>query len=200
MQLPATSLEWLMVISFGIIGSVVLMSFTEFFIHRYLMHRRVLPQFVYNLFPMLEQLFRAHVFEHHHHFYKQFNYEPDPYGRNINIKIAHIHTVIAIVGYAPFLLLFAWLVSPIPPLIFAGIILLHRVLWNIIHKEMHQPQHPHWTYNELYMSLARHHYLHHKNNDRNFNIVIPFADYLLGRNIHATKEQVTEMKRMGYLK
>ena len=56
----------------------------------------------------------------------------------------------------------------------------HHWAWNKIHLEMHKPEQRVFSTWPVYKFLARHHCLHHRHLDRNFNVVFPLADYVLG--------------------
>ena len=49
----------------------------------------------------------------------------------------------------------------------------------------------------IYTFLARHHCLHHRHMDRNFNVVFPLADYVLGTNVRANEGDLRYMKQCG---
>jgi sterol desaturase/sphingolipid hydroxylase (fatty acid hydroxylase superfamily) len=55
---------------------------------------------------------------------------------------------------------------------------------------------PHWS---TYKFLARYHYLHHKYPHKNFNVVFPLADYVLGTHIRASTSDLEDMSRLGLL-
>jgi len=63
---------------------------------------------------------------------------------------------------------------------------LHHWLWNKIHLEMHKPELSIFSTRPIYKFLARHHWLHHRYRDKNFNVVFPFADYVLGQAFEPT--------------
>jgi sterol desaturase/sphingolipid hydroxylase (fatty acid hydroxylase superfamily) len=47
--------------------------------------------------------------------------------------------------------------------------------------------------------LARHHYLHHRYPNKNFNVVFPLADYVLGTNARANEADLAGMRAEGLL-
>ena len=201
--LPQTAGSWTIQIAGGIAGSLILMSFVEYFIHGFFMHQKLLPAFMYRLIPPFENAFLEHSTLHHDTYFKQFNYEPNPVGRNLNMYIQPMTTIGGLLACLPFMILFALYVSFIPPLIFFIVFMLHNFMWNIIHPEMHQPRHPFWSRWAIYKFLARHHYLHHtlhgQHIHRHNNIILPIADFILGQNVVPNEEQRSEMKKFGYL-
>ena len=53
------------------VASCIAMSFIEYFVHRFLMHKRVLPRWFYKWVPGLGQTFTNHHVLHHGRYYKQ---------------------------------------------------------------------------------------------------------------------------------
>jgi hypothetical protein len=83
--------------------------------------------------------------------------------------------------------------------IFLAVVTFHHWIWNNIHLEMHKPTRSFFSTWPAYKFLARHHYLHHRYQDKNFNVVFPFADYVLRTNAHASKTDLDEMNVLGLL-
>ena len=77
---------------------------------------------------------------------------------------------------------------------------LHHFIWNQIHMEMHKPEKRFFSTWSAYKFLARYHYLHHRYPNKNFNVVLPLADYVLGTHIRASKSDLEEMRRLGCLR
>ena len=82
-------------------------------------------------------------------------------------------------------------------IIFVATVVFHHWAWNKIHLEMHKPEHKGFSNWPIYKFLARYHWLHHKYPDKNFNVVFPFADYILGSNAKANKVDVISMRQLG---
>jgi hypothetical protein len=78
-------------------------------------------------------------------------------------------------------------------LIFVGVITFHHWAWNKIHLEMHKPESKGFSKWPIYQFLARYHWLHHRYPNKNFNVVFPFADYLLGTR---AKPNAADLKLM----
>jgi len=72
---------------------------------------------------------------------------------------------------------------------------LHHWLWNKIHLEMHKPEQRIFSPWPIYKSLARDHWLHHRYRDKNFNVVFPFADYVLGTSARANAVDLERMQQ-----
>lgn len=199
---PATPFDWALQVSIGVIGSILLMSFMEYFLHGHVMHRKVFPDFVYKRAKFIETFLHNHVVLHHGKYFKQFNHEPDERA-SAHLLISYRTVILGLLVALPFMALYTVYVSIVPPLIFISIAFLHRFIWNTIHTEMHHPVYPYWSKWEVYKFLARYHYLHHnthrKNGNVNYNVVLPIADYVMGKVGTPTEEQRDEMRKFGYL-
>ena len=57
----------------------------------------------------------------------------------------------------------------------------------------------HWAWNKIHleMLLARYHCLHHRHLDRNFNVVFPLADYVLGTSVRANEGDLKYLEQWG---
>lgn len=195
--LPNTAQEWLLQIIISSIVSLIVISFMEYMIHRYLMHEG-LPEWFYKLLPVLKNFMYQHRVLHHSVYYKQFDHEPDPVGRDLNIKIELWQSAIIGLLVLPVLVIIAWLLSAVPVLIFVAFALAHNLTWNLIHSEMHKPKHAFWTRWGIYKFLAQHHYMHHQDTHSNFNITVPLADFVLATHAKANSIHMKEITRLGY--
>ncbi len=193
-QLPQSPLEYVFQIMLGLILAVLLGSFVEHVIHKYFMHRK--PPLIgkRNFFATL---FHSHAVLHHGTFYKRFDHEDDPMGREESI-IFDTQEIIAVqLTLLPVFLFIAYF-SPIIALCFPAVAFTHNHLWNIIHREMHQPKKPYWAKSSAYRFLARHHFLHHRHTATNYNVVFPLADYILCTTASATTDDIAIMKQLEY--
>ncbi len=201
---PSTLTEWVLQVVVSLVGSLIVLSFIEHGIHGYVMHRKIFPTFVYRYIKLLSMHLHDHVALHHNTYFKIFNNEPDEEGKRLNMTISFFTVFLGLAAFSPVLILLAYYVSIVPALVFAATLFTHRYLWNTIHGEMHQPKYPAWSKWALYRYLARYHYLHHQHHRNgehvNFNIVIPFADFIMGKAfVRPTDAEREEMKRFGYL-
>jgi hypothetical protein len=168
----------------------VLMSFIEHLVHRSLMHRQ---NFLAKKFAVFKKTFEHHTILHHGHYYKIFNDEPLPEGTDRGIRLSMQE------GFweaLPISLLIGT-VSLLGAVIFEFVVCGHHFLWNKIHLEMHKPEKRFFSDWSIYKFLARHHYLHHRYPDKNFNVVLPFADYILGTNVRPSNADLSEMRQLG---
>ncbi|MDX2108146.1 MAG: hypothetical protein SFY67_17255 [Candidatus Melainabacteria bacterium] len=178
-------------LSIWVIFSVVLVSFIEHQIHSQLMHRR---NWLSKRKKSFQRIYEAHALDHHQHYSKEFCDDPVPPGEDKEIRL-NVHK--APIKMFPIALVIG--IFSIPCAItFLVVATIHHWIWNKIHLEMHKPEdraYKHWP---IYKFLARHHYLHHQYQNKNFNVVFPFADYVLGTNAHATEIDTAKMKALGY--
>jgi hypothetical protein len=157
-----------------IIFSAALMSFIEHQVHQKLMHRRSIAAF--------KRTFEAHAIVHHkNHYSKIFSDAPVPPGEDKEIRLTVRKAPIKALPFAVGIAFFSWLGAAI----FVGTFVFHHWVWNNIHLEMHKPEQRHFSPWPIYQFLARYHWLHHRYPDKNFNVVFPLADYLLGTRARA---------------
>jgi sterol desaturase/sphingolipid hydroxylase (fatty acid hydroxylase superfamily) len=64
---------------------------------------------------------------------------------------------------------------------------------------MHKPEDRFFAHWPAYKFLARHHYLHHRYPNKNFNVVFPLADYVLRTNARASDADLEGMRAEGIL-
>jgi hypothetical protein len=83
-------------------------------------------------------------------------------------------------------------------IIFVLVVGMHHQIWNMIHLEMHKPEQRFFSSWPIYKFLAQHHCLHHIHPNKNFNVVFPLADYILGTNVQITAADIESMNKMGF--
>lgn len=177
---------------FWLVFCVILMSFAEHQIHRTLMHRR---NFLSDRFAAFKKTFEHHAIIHHGHYSAEFCDEPVAPGKDRHIRLSMEE---GFIESLPFAALIA-LVSIQGAITMVAVVQLHHFLWNIFHLEMHKPEKRFFSEWPIYKFLCRHHYLHHKYPNKNFNVVFPFADYVLGTNAGASESELKEMSGMGII-
>jgi hypothetical protein len=157
------------------------------------MHKKRLPNFFYYYIPSLKKTYEQHNFLHHRKYYEQFNHEPDSYGRDLDIELdLAFGAVIAIMISIPI-----WFLSPTFAITFFCTVITHHLLWNAIHSEMHRPKHSWFSKTFIYKFLARHHWMHHTYPGKNYNVVFPLADYIMGAYIKPNDKDNAKMKEIG---
>lgn len=146
----------------------VLMSFAEYIAHRYTMHRR---------FWFMSVAFERHAIIHHGHFYKNFENDPDPVAKHVNVDMSPADNLL--MGL-PIWLPLAYF-SIVGGVMLVAFIFLHAVLWTSIHREMHDPTGKWFAKYRLYKFYREWHKIHHDHQGSNFNVVfLPLADLVFG--------------------
>jgi hypothetical protein len=173
-----------------IVFSCILASFIEHQVHRNLMHRR---NFLSARTASFKRMFEAHTLVHHHHYAAIFSDEPVPPGEDRDIRLTVRKAPIKALPFAVLIALFSWLGA----VVFVAVMVFHHWAWNKIHLEMHKPEQKLFSTWPVYKFLARHHCLHHRHLDRNFNVVFPFADYVLGTSVRANDVDRKYMLQWG---
>lgn len=198
---PHTILGVAVEVCVSVVLGLLTLSFLECIIHRNLMHVRALPAAIYRRVPHLAFLLNEHTVLHHATFYEEFDFEPDAVGKEQNLVIGPREIAGMALVLAPPLALVALVVSPIFAATFALLGLAHNVAWGFVHRQMHVPEQGSWfRFTRGYRFLARHHFLHHVYPARNYNVVLPCADFLLGKAAKPKLRHVKEMLRLGYLR
>ncbi len=146
------------------------MSFVEHYVHRNFMHRKS-P--IHLWFP---RVFENHAVNHHRKYFKLFNFEPDEKGRHENIQLQVLPSLPLALLLAGVAACFSWRSG----LMFLAAVLVHHLIWNLIHQEMHNPNQRFFAHWGVYKFLARYHLMHHRYPGKNFNVVVPLADFVFG--------------------
>jgi len=148
--------------------SCILMSFIEHQVHCRLMHRRSIERY--------KRTFEAHAIVHHQFYLKIFSDEPVAPGEDKEIRLTVRKAPIKALPVAIPIAFFS-----VPgALMFMAVMTLHHWIWNKIHLEMHKPEQRPFSKWPAYKFLAEYHWMHHRYQNKNFNVVFPFADYVLG--------------------
>lgn len=176
-----------------LVFSCILMSFIEHQVHSKLMHKR---NYLSSRVRPFKRMLESHAVLHHGTYKIIFRDEPLPPGEDKGIRLNIIEGELEML---PFIIIIG-LISPLGGATFAGVVALHHFLWNQIHLEMHKPEDRIFGKWPVYKLLARHHLLHHRYPHRNFNVVFPFADFVLGTNAKSKYSDHAEMYRLGLLK
>jgi hypothetical protein len=180
--------------------SVLLITFGEHAIHRHTMHRKRFPSWVYRLNPDMSAQFHNHAVMHHGTYYKDFDHEPSAEGKFFNLRILPADTLRVLAGFAPVILALAFLVSLYSAATLVLMVIAHNMLWSVVHVQMHVPEGNRFFRNSTYFRfIARHHFMHHQRMGKNYNVVVPLADFVLGTATKPGLADVREMLRLGYL-
>lgn len=190
--------NWIVPLVLWVLASVALLSFIERFIHRFLMHRRVFPRALYRRLPFLQSYQTAHAVLHHATYYRRFNFEPDPVGRETDLRLGPETAIRLYAGVSP-LVLALGLFDPLGAAVFSVLAIGYMYLWGLLHREMHVPASRLLQSLAAYRFLARYHFLHHRYPHLNFNLLNPLADVTFGTVARAAPRDIREMLRLGYL-
>lgn len=174
-----------------IVGCSVVLSFGEHLAHRWLMHRR---NRLHDWFYPLSQFWYRHAVLHHHTYYKVFDYEPDPVGRDVNITLNASNTFAYSLMSAALLSLYSWTGA----IVLFALCWLQHICWNLMHTEMHKPERRFFSHWWPYRVLTRYHWIHHVHPGSNFNVVLPFADFIFGTYRRATPIERRLMTDAGF--
>lgn len=166
------------------------MSFVEHQVHSRLMHRE---NFFSKRTAAFKRTFETHAIFHHGHYSKVFSDEPVPDGEDREIRMRVWKGPIKGLPIVAAIALISWQGA----IVFACTVMLHHWIWNKIHLEMHKPENRGFSKWPVYRFLARYHYLHHLYPSKNFNVVFPLADYILGTAVVATSADLNRMQQLG---
>ena len=145
--------------------SYVIMSLAEYIAHRWIMHRP----------GIIEEEYYVHTKVHHGRFYKDFENDPDPLAKHVNIKMSALNNLF----YGSPIFLGLWYFEFYAMLIvLASFTILHAWTWTLIHSEMHDPKGAWFSVLRLYKFYRHYHYMHHKDNNCNYNVVCPLMDFV----------------------
>lgn len=154
---------------------VVLMSLIEHQVHSRLMHRKPRHIFFRSL-RARRRIFTSHAVEHHTQYRRSFHDHPVPHGEDRGIRL---NLREGLLESLPVSLVLAC-VSTTAAVMFPMVVCMHHVLWNLIHLEMHKPSNRAFARWAVFKHVARHHFLHHRYPNTNFNVALPIGDYLFG--------------------
>jgi hypothetical protein len=182
------------------VAMVVVMSLIEHQVHCRLMHKKPRNVLFKNL-RVRQKIFTSHAVEHHTQYRKSFHDEPLPPGEDRGIRLNLWEGLVeslplslalwglsAITGYSTFL---------VGACVWPMVVALHHTIWNQIHLEMHKPEGRFFKSWAAYKFVARHHFLHHRYPDKNFNVAFPIGDFLCGTTAKASPDDWQAMRAEG---
>jgi sterol desaturase/sphingolipid hydroxylase (fatty acid hydroxylase superfamily) len=171
---------------------VVLMSIIEHQVHSRLMHK--MPRHsAWRNFAARRRIFTSHAVEHHRQYRERFHDDPVPHGTDRGIRLNVREGLLESLPVSIVLGCF----STTGAIMFPVVVCLHHVLWNQIHLEMHKPAGRSFARWAAFKCVARHHYLHHRYPDKNFNVALPVGDYLFGTVAKPTAADWQAMRAEG---
>jgi hypothetical protein len=164
---------------FGFVIGIVVCSFYEWTLHRYLMHRP-LGRFVYP--------FKRHALTHHRVFRSDHSYHLIDEQDKHTIPMAWWNGPLLIaIGQIPFLIA-SWCLGYWGMLCGSTLAsILYYGAYEYIHWCMHLPKRRRIERSGIFFRLNGHHLLHHRYMNKNFNVVLPLADLLIGTLLARSK-------------
>lgn len=170
----------------GFAGNVAFASFFEWFLHKYVMHRPV-GKFRY--------AFEAHAVIHHHIFKADHTYHLINEKDKEKIPMEWWNgPVLILLCSLPFTL--AALITGIWPLAVGGVLACgaYYGTYEYLHWCMHLPKNRRVEKPWIFRRLNGHHLLHHRYMHKNFNVVCPLADLVLGTLLIRSKTRFAQAK------
>jgi len=156
----------------GFVGGTIFASFFEWMLHRFFMHRLTVGW----RYP-----FERHTLVHHRIFRADHTYHVHDEEHKRTIPMAWWNgPAIVAVCLIPFLItaILSWKWG-----LLCGAALactLYFAAYEYLHWCMHLPKKRHVERSGIFFRLNGHHLLHHRYMHKNFNVVLPLADLLLG--------------------
>lgn len=156
----------------GFVGNFAFASFFEWFLHRYVMHRPV-GKFRY--------AFEAHAVVHHHIFKADHTYHLINDKDKEKIPMEWWNGPVLITFAALPSIILGLILGPWPVIV-GGVLACcsYYALYEYIHWCMHLPKNRRIEKPWIFRRLNGHHLLHHRYMHKNFNVVFPLADMILG--------------------
>lgn len=184
------------------VAMVILMSIIEHQVHSRLMHKmpRYLP---FRNLKGRKRIFTSHAVEHHRQYRQHFHDAPVPRGEDRGIRLNVVEGLLECLPVPLVLVGISYATGTNFPLIGAAIfplvVALHHLIWNQVHLEMHKPENRFFSQWAIYRFMARHHFLHHRHPDKNFNVAFPIGDWIFGTVARADDddEQTMQQERIA---
>jgi hypothetical protein len=144
-------------------------SFAEWGLHKYIMHSKFIPRFPFNAHALVHhKLFRADE-SFHASSSEQFEHVTFNWTDHLILNGIHIALFMGV----------EWLIG-LPIVIGAFLaILTYLFAYETIHYVFHVPKGRFFEKHSWFRWLKHHHLIHHKQQFKNLNVVLPVADFLL---------------------
>jgi hypothetical protein len=156
----------------GFIGGIIYCSFFEWMLHKYVMHRPFLKFFRYP--------FQAHAVVHHGIFKADSTYHLQNAADKKTVPMAWWNGPAMWLGHLLPILGVQW-ITGVPIAIGALVAMAgYYAAYEYMHWCMHVPRARQVERSGVFFRLNGHHLLHHRYMHKNFNVVLPLADALLG--------------------
>ncbi len=162
----------LLLILMTVLCAIPYASFFEWTLHRFLMHR-----------PLggFDYAYVAHALTHHRIFKADHTYHLIEEKTKHTIPMAWWNgPILILISGIPFDLVGWYMRTWTVPVTAAVVIGLYYGTYEYIHWCMHLPRERNVERTGIFFRLNGHHLLHHRYMNRNFNVVLPLADFFLG--------------------
>ena len=168
----------------GFFSCIIFSSFFEWTFHRYVMHRRV---------KIFSYPFERHALVHHRIFKADETYHLCKPEDQHTVPMAWWNgPALIVVTQLPFLIM-AWIVGNIAIICGSFVaVCLYYAAYEYLHWCMHIPRKRNLERSGLFFRLNGHHLLHHRYMDRNFNVVLPLADWCCGTLLLRSKSRFAQ--------
>lgn len=166
-------MQFILLTGVAFLCGLVYASFFEWVLHRFVMHKITLG---------FKYAFEAHAKVHHGTYKGDNTYHAHEKADVKKIPMAWWNgPVLIILSSVPPTLLLSW------PLdvwwVTAGVVIavaVYYATYEYLHWCMHYPKERWFERTKVFKWIDRHHLIHHQQMHRNFNVVLPIADWLLG--------------------
>jgi sterol desaturase/sphingolipid hydroxylase (fatty acid hydroxylase superfamily) len=170
----------------GLAFAYVLVSFSEYVVHRFILHRMKYARLLGSRY--LERLCRTHSGVHHRRDYLHDRHEGDDRVRDLSLT----GLPIPILG-----VILVWPISSTISLTMFFFAMVYGLTWWVVHDEMHEKRGRAFTRTAVYRYIEWKHYLHHRYPGSNFNLILPLWDTLLG-TATSREQQALVRKEMSF--
>ena len=163
---------------------IVYGSFFEWTLHRFIMHKRTIISYPFELHALLHhKIFKSD---------KSFHAQNDEMKEHVTFVPRDYFFLLML--NVPFFLL-AELITGVPVIIGGSIATLMYVgAFDILHWAFHIPKSRFFERWGWFRFIKRHHLLHHKYQYRNLNVVLPIADLVIGTLVRRPKEDAVVLE------
>jgi len=170
----------------GIGAGVVFASFFEWVLHRFVMHKPV---------GRFQYAFRAHALVHHQTFKADHTYHLINEDDKSTIPMAWWNGPALIASCLVPVVAAAWITGHWWLVLGAALAFVaYYGTYEYMHWCMHLPKERRLERSWLFRRLNGHHLLHHRYMHKNFNVVLPLADLLLGTLVLRSKLQFAQAR------
>lgn len=155
----------------GFLCCIIYCSFFEWTLHKYVMHVHL---------PFFSYPFRAHALVHHGLFKSDYTYHLQEAKDKKTVPMAWWNAPVMWILHIPLILLIQYLAGH--PIFFGTLfcMVLYYATYEYLHWCMHIPKKRNVERSGIFFRLNGHHLLHHRYLNKNLNVVLPLADFLMG--------------------